>query len=258
MSKISLKPVLVLAVLLLAALPAAAEEMTLDQVVAKNMEARGGEDAWEAIKSVKIVGQMAMGQGIEAPFTIYFKRPDKMRLEFQFQGMTAVQAYDGSEGWQVMPMMGSTEPAAMSEDELKRVRNQADFEGPLFNWAEKGHEVELIGKEEVEGTEAYKLKIKTAEGDESFTFLDADHFLEFRQESSMTTPTGQELQTEVTFGDYKEVGDIVMYHSVEMKPVGAPAGQVITFSSVEVNTGDVDDAMFTKPAAEKAEAPSGR
>ena len=158
-----------LTVLCLAATLAAgalgAEEMTLDEVLAAHFDALGGAEKLEAVESAKFNGNMAMGPGMEVPFTMVFRRPMNMRLEFTMQGMTAVQAYDGDVAWSIMPFMGKTDPEVMAEDQAKNIKEQADFDGPLMSWQDKGHQVELLGLEETEGTEAYKLKVALANGD---------------------------------------------------------------------------------------------
>jgi len=136
------------------ALPVAADA-TLEEIIATNIESRGGMKALKNIESMRIEGRMAMGPGMEAPITIEMQRPNSMRMEFVFQGMTGIQAYDGETGWQVMPFGGSSEPEKMNEKELENVIDQADIDGPLIDYEEKGHTLELLGTEEVDGTEAH-------------------------------------------------------------------------------------------------------
>ncbi|HZI63690.1 MAG TPA: outer membrane lipoprotein-sorting protein, partial [Thermoanaerobaculia bacterium] len=115
---------------------------TVDEIIAKNLAARGGKDQILAKKSVRMTGKMA-GGGQEFPFTLQWKRPNRIRLEFTFQGMTGVQAYDGTTGWMVMPFMGKKDPEQMSADDLKQVEDQADFDGELVDYQQKGHQIEL-------------------------------------------------------------------------------------------------------------------
>lgn len=251
----SVAVLLTLFVVALAALPVAADEMTVEQIIAKNIESKGGQEAWDEIESAKITGNLNMGGAMTMPMTLYFMRPGKLRMEMEMQGNKIIQAYDGEVGWQVMPMMGKTEPQKMSEAEIKQVKRQADFEGPLFNWKDKGHQVELVGKEEIEGTEAYKLKVTLDTGDVAYMYLDTEYFLEFKQ-TGKAEMQGQEFETDVSIGDYKEVGDIVFAHSVNMTPEGAPAGVAITFDSVELNPEGVDAEFFAMPEVE-VPAPAG-
>jgi outer membrane lipoprotein-sorting protein len=227
--------------------PMAAEDMDLDQVLAKHYEAIGGLDAWNAVKTAKMVGKMSAPQGFEAPFTIMFKVPGKSRLEFTFQGMTGVQAVDGDVAWQIMPFMGKTEAEPMPEEQAKLMIEQADFDGPLVNWEADGNTIEYEGMEEVEGTSAHKLKVTLANGDIRTYYLDADYFLPIKSTGN-TTLQGQPQTFETIYGDYKEVGGMMLAHSIESKPQGAPAGQVITIESTEINV-DIPDDQFVMPKA---------
>lgn len=230
----------------------AAGDMTLDEIIAANIETRGGMDALKAVESARIQGRMAMGPGMEAPVTVTFKRPNKVRMEFVVQGMTGITAYDGETGWGVMPFMGKTEPEPLAEDQLKDLVDQADFDGPLVGWQEKGHTVELVGMTEIEGTPAYELKITKKNGDVVQSYLDTDHFLEFQQRGKRDVQ-GNEMVIVSSIGDYKEVGDLVMAHSFEAQPEGTEMKQTVTIESIELNV-EVDDAFFEMPEpAEKDE-----
>jgi len=230
---------------------------TVDEIVQKSLEAIGGEEAWLAVQSAKVTGTMRMGGSaagaVEAPFTIEFKRPDKVRLEFTLQGMTAVSAYDGTVGWAVIPFMGKTEPEEMAEDQLKEIKDQAEFEGVLCNAKAKGHTVELLGEEEVDGTPAYKLKVTKANGDVDVLYLDTEYYLEFKSEATREIQ-GTEVQVASVVGDYKEVGGLLFPHSMEIAYGGGPAQQVMTIESVELGAEIADErfAMPAKPAAGEA------
>jgi outer membrane lipoprotein-sorting protein len=205
------------------------------------------------METATFVGRMAMGPGAEAPFKMYFKRPMKARMEFTMQGMTGIQAFDGETAWMIMPFMGKSDPEVMADDQAKNMKEQADIDGPLVDWQEKGHTVELIGLEEVDGTEAYKIKVDLANGDVRYHFLDSEYFITIKQEGK-TTMQGNEVEFETILSDYKEVGGLMFPHSVESKPKGAPAGQVITIDEIEVGI-EVSDDLFAMPApvAEAAE-----
>ena len=224
--------------------PAAAQE--LDEVLAHYYDAIGGLDAWKAIESTRMTGKMVMMGGFEAPFTIMSKRPGKARLEFTFQGMTGIQAFDGETAWMVMPFMGSTEPEEMPADLSKQLAEQADVDGPLVGWEEDGHQVELLGKEDVEGTETYKLKVTLDGGDISYFFLDAEHYLPIKV-SAKRSLQGMEAEVETFFGDYKEVGGLMMAHSIEVKTsMGGMGDQTITIDQAEIDVA-LDDTLFTMP-----------
>jgi len=233
---------------------AAAE--TVEEIVAANLEAKGGEEAWKALESGKMTGTMRMGGGaagaMEMPFTVEFKKPHRIRLEFTMQGMTAVQAFDGEIGWAILPFLGKTEAEEMAEDQVKQLKNQADFEGTLVDYKEKGHTVELIGQEEVDGTPAYKLKVTRADGDVDFLYLDEEYFVEFKMEATREVQ-GNEVTVSTVLGDYKEVDGLLFAHSMEMAFGGGEAQQVITIEKIELGI-DLPDERFAMPA--KTEAPA--
>ena len=232
---------------------------TLDEIIACNIENRGGMEAMKAIDTAKLTGNLAMGGGMEAPFTLYVQRPDRMRMEIEIQGMTGVQAYDGETGWAEMPFMGNPEPQKMADDQLKQTRQQADFDGPLVDWKEKGHQIELIGQKDLDGTQAHELKITLADGDNMTVYLDTEYCLQLRQERKINMQ-GHEMDINVILGDYKEVAGVVFPHSYEQRFAGAAAGQMMTIENIEVGV-EVDDAMFTMPepkAEEPAAAAGGR
>ena len=137
----------------------------------------------------------------------------------------------------------------------KELDNQADIDGPLVDYKAKGHQVELVGKEKVEGSDAWKLKVTLKNGDVQHIYLDADSYLEIRNESKRTI-RGSETELENTIGDYKEVGGLLWPHSIQSGAKGRPEKQSFAFESIEVNP-TIDDARFKMPApaAKPAEAP---
>ena len=244
---------LILAAALLCAFSLQAADLTVEEILAKNAEARGGLEKLAAVKSMRLTGKLSMG-GMEAPFTMSKKRPEMVRMEFTIQGMTGVQAYDGSGGWMVMPFMGKKDPEAMSGDMLKELKEQADFDGPFIDYAKKGHKVELLGTSDVEGSPAWKLKLTTKEGSETTVYLDSETFLEVKMEAKRKMQ-GQEIEGETTLGNYQEVEGLLIPFSIEIKPKGAPAGQTITVDKVELNAA-IEDAAFAMPAAPAAPTPA--
>ena len=249
----SLVTTMILCGLVLMSGVAAAE--TVEEIVAANLEAKGGEEAWMAVETGKMSGTMRMGGGaagaMEMPFTVEFKKPHNIRLEFTMQGMTAVQAFDGETGWAILPFLGKTEPEEMAEDQVKQLKDQADFEGVLVNYKEKGHTVEFVGQEEVDGTPAFKLKVTRADGDVDFLYLDEEYFVEFKMESTREVQ-GNEVTVATVLGDYKEVDGLLFAHSMEMAFGGGEAQQVITIEKIELGI-DLPDDRFAMPAKTEAE-----
>jgi hypothetical protein len=246
-----------LACLLLTGFAAAAlSAQTADEVVEKYIQAKGGRDKIKAVKSLRFTATMSMGQGMNAPVVMELTPPThKVRMEFTLQGMTGVQAYDGANGWQVMPFLGKNDAEALSGDDLKDIKENADLvEGPLFDYKAKGNKVEFLGKGDLEGTPVLKLKLTKQDGDVSTLYLDADSYLELKNESTRNI-RGQATDVETTFGNYKKVDGLTMAYSIESKIKGAPAPQTITVEKVEVNT-DIAASRFDKPKVEKKAEPA--
>jgi hypothetical protein len=236
----------------------AAKTPTVDELIAKNIEAHGGLAKMKAVQSVRMTGKMTMGQGMEAPMTLELKRPKNMRMEFTFQGMTGVQAYDGKDGWQVMPFMGSKDPEPMSTEDLQEAEEQADMDGPLVDYKAKGYKVDLLGKEKIEGSDAWKLKVTMKNGSERVIYLDTDTLLEIKTEGKRTV-RGSEMEFETTLGDYREVGGLLFPFSIEVGAKGHPEKQNIVVDKVELNPA-LDASRYKMPPKSPAPpaAPGGR
>ena len=245
---------LCLAMVVVVAMVPGLSAQTVDEIIAKNIQARGCAEKMKIDKSIKTTATLAMGPGMEAPGTLIQKRPMMAHLEFTIQGLTAVQGYDGKTAWQIMPFMGKKDPELMSADEAKEMEETADLDGPLMDYKDKGNQVELLGKEKVEGTDAYKLKVTLKNGDIQTVYIDADSFLSIKEETKRTV-RGTDHDVESSIGDYKEVDGIVFPFAVESGVKGGTEKQKITISKIELNV-PVDDAIFKMPPpAPKPDAP---
>lgn len=232
----------------------AAFAQTADELIEKSIQASGGREKIEAVKSARMTGKMTLGQGMEAPVVIETVEPSKFRMEMTFQGMTMIQAYDGKSGWQVQPFMGKTEPEPMTEQDLKSMEDQVDDMDLLTKYKEKGHTVELVGKEELEGSPVYKLKLTKKNGDVSNLYLDAETYLLIKQ-TGKTRMQGQEIESETSLSDYKEVAGVLYPHSIQTKVPSMPGGLMsMTFEKIEPNP-DIPASRFDMPAKKEAAAP---
>lgn len=225
----------------------ASHAQTIDEILAKHYEAQGGLARLQKIQTMRMSGKMTVGPGMEAPITLEKKRPGMMRLDFTFSGMTGTQAYDGTQGWQVMPFMGKKDPEALSPEDAKEVEQQADFDGPLVDWKAKGHAVELLGKESVEGADTWKIKLTRKSGQVEFYYIDTETFLILR-ETAKRTMRGTEIDGESLFSDYKEVDGVMFPFSMTSGAVGSPQKQSMSFDKIEVDPA-IDASRFRMPAA---------
>ena len=242
--------VVLIAVCVLAGAWLAAE--TLDEILAKNYESRGGLDKLQAIKTTRIKGKMMQSMmNMEFPMDLWYRKPNCIRMEAEFQGKKIVQGYDGKTVWWIMPFMGSEEPQEMPEAQAKEVIDMAESMDPLVDYKAQGHTLEFLGKEEMEGTEVYKLKLSRKNGKVTTFYLDTDSGIELK--STTYIKRGEsEVLVESVFGDYQEVDGIMFPFSLESKMDGTTAMTLI-FESYTLNE-EMPDELFTMPAKQETPA----
>src|SRR5437660_2091181 len=219
---------------------------TLDELVAKNIEAKGGADALRALQSVKVTGKLLVNEGqLQLGYAETKKRPGEVRSEATLQGMTAVQAYDGKEGWRIAPFQGRKDPEKMSADDAKPLIEDAEIDGPLVDWKAKESALAYLGREDVDGTSAYKIKVVRKNGDVNFVYLDPDHFLEIRILTQRVRHGAQE-EVETDVGDYEKINGVFIPFSIETGPKGDPDKQKIVIDKAEGSV-PVDRVIFRFP-----------
>src|SRR5438270_7432918 len=222
---------------------------TVDELVAKNIEAKGGATALNNLQTLRSTGKLLLpvqGQ-IELGYLQTKKRPDEVRTEGSLQGMTQIEAYDGKEGWKVSPFFGRKDPERMSADDAKALIEDAEIDGPLVDWKAKGSTVEYLGTEDVDGTLAHKLKVVRKNGDVTFVYLDPDAFLEIRT-TTQRMEQGAEVEVETDVGDYEKIAGVFIPTSIESGRKGDPDKRKIIIDKVEANV-PVDDTIFHFPAS---------
>jgi hypothetical protein len=196
-----------LLVALLAGMPFAASAYTAEELVARNLQARGGADKLRALKSVHVEGKVRLGGGLEAKVESWAIAPGQWRDEFSLQGLTAVEAWDGKQAWSINPFEGRRDPQMLSPDEAKDMIEAADFTGPLVDYLEKGSRVEYLGTEDIDGTDAHKLRVTFKNKDSWVVYLDPDQFLEIRIVTHHIV-RGQERVNTTDVGEYEQVDGI--------------------------------------------------
>src|SRR5580693_506407 len=224
---------------------------TADELVNKNIQAKGGLDKIKAAKTRMAVGKVKGARGRVAVFKQMNMRPDLVRQDLSIQGMTAVQAYDGSVGWQTNPFRGRKDPELMGEDTLRDLLLAADFDGPLVDYAEKGNKIEYLGHDLVDGDDALRLRVTLKNGDLVYYYLDPDTYLEIRKEIRQFI-RGSVRERVVDVGSYKPVNGVLYPFSISEGPGNNPGVQVSTIEKIEVNV-FIPDSEFALPASLKTE-----
>lgn len=235
---------------IMALLSPAARAQTVDEIIAKNVEALGGMDKLQSVKSLRSTATLKIGS-FQAAVESENKRPDKIRQEFILQGLAQVSAYDGRTGWQVNPFQGRKDPELLSADDTKGLQVDADIDGPLVNYKQKGSVAELVGHDSVEGTDCYKIRLTLKNGDVRIYYLDADSYMVIKLETQ-TIMRGSLQERETYYGDYEKVDGIYYPFSSESAQKDQADRVQVSVDKIEVNV-PLDDLRFAVPVS-KAEA----
>lgn len=226
---------------------------TAEELVAKNTEAKGGIEKIKAAKSYRQTGKLQQGSFM-AVVGQESKAPDKVRETFTIQGMTAIQAYDGSSGWQISPFQGRKDPELLGEEDTRNMVEDADFYGPLIDYKEKGNIIEYLGHDSVDGDDVYRLKVTLKNGDILYYYLDPDTYLEIRTEKQQFV-RGAVRETMTNLGSYKQVNGVFYPFSVESGSKRDPNNlSKVSVQKMEVNV-PIEDSEFKMPRAPAVPSP---
>ncbi len=224
---------------------ATASAQTADEIVTKYLKTIGGMEKIQAMRTLRRTGKFIGGGGFEARVVQENKRDKKVREEFTLQGLTGVNAYDGRTGWKIEPWQGKKDPEPLGEEEMKSILEDSDFDGPLVNYQQKGNKVEFVGMDQVEGTDALKLKVTLANGDVFQYYMDTDYYVPIKIDIKRMI-RGAEREYETVLGDYKEVAGWYLPHSFETNVKGSQDKQKVVFEKIEANVA-LDDKRFEMP-----------
>lgn len=220
---------------------------TADELVAKNLQAKGGLEKIKAIKTMRMTATLDAG-GFKAELGRETERPNLLRQTFSVQGMTQITAFDGTSGWQINPFGGRKDPELVGDEQLRGMVEDADFDGPLVDAQAKGNKVEYVGHDQVDGDDVYKLKVTLKNGDIFYYSLDPDTYIEIQVERQRFV-RGAVRESVTSLGSYKPVNGVMFPFSIVSGPKNNPeAGAKITVQKMEANV-TVDDKDFKMPAA---------
>lgn len=193
---------------------------------------------------VLVLEGTSIGSGVEMPVKLTFKRPDKLRIDVEFQGQFINQAYNGEKGWAINPFSGTTDPIEMAGPQLAAFEAISDMDGPLYNWKEKGFEVTLKGEEEVEGTTTWQIEAKINDEITIDYFLDKENYVIILEKFKIKIQD-QLIEQDNFYSNYNEVNGMIMAYERIQKMNGQIASQT-TIENIEFNT-DVSDSYFDMP-----------
>lgn len=217
---------------------ASVSAQSVDEVIAKHIDAIGGRDNWKKVSSIKAEASLSV-QGTDVAVTLYMVHNKAMKQVINVMNMEGYVLMTEKEGWTFMPFMGQSAPEAMPAEQLKAGVDELDLQGDLLDYKEKGHTAELLGKEDIEGSECFKVKLTRKSGNSSTYFIDSKNYYAVRRTSKMTA-NGQEIDLTMNMSNFQKLdGGIVYAMTQENSSQPAP----VNFTKVEVNP-KIDPAVF--------------
>jgi hypothetical protein len=226
--------------------PPMREARFVDSLITRNLEARGGADAWENVSAMRMAGQMDLGQEMIVPYVLEQKRPGKMCFEFEFDDATSTQCTDGQQGWKIVPFMGRSEPVAMTELEYREMADSVDPYGLLYDYKDRGLTIEYLGIDKVDERETHKLQVNMPHGGVRWLYLDAENGLDVMLKT-LRTVVGREFLVETRYTDWREVEGLLIPVRQESRTEGDADSHFLTVDSITVNP-QIDDDRFHIPA----------
>jgi outer membrane lipoprotein-sorting protein len=258
-------------------------KLSAAQIVDKHVAARGGAQAWKAVQSMQFSGKIDAGHGdtlaramsmvnanrkatgkgtnaqiraanegtepakeIQLPYTLVLKRPNLMRMEVVFDGKTAVQVFDGKQGWKLRPFLNRSDAEPFTADEMKTESERGDLDGPLVDYAAKGTKVELEGTDMVEGQPAYRLKATPRKGAVKHVWIDGKSFLDVKTEGFPKRLDGKMHPVYVYQRDFRNVQGVIIPFVMETAVEGYTETHKLEIEKAAVNP-KLDETAFSKP-----------
>jgi hypothetical protein len=257
-----------------------APRLSVAEIVKRHVSARGGLEAWRGVQALSLTGKMDAGTGdsvarsmrvaqprrkgrhevaaaaqsedsdrqVQLPFKLAKQRPNKSRLEIEFAGKTAVQVYDGANGWKLRPYLNRDAVEPFTPEEAKAQAESDDLADPLIDHAARGTKVELAGIEKVEGRDAYKLTLTPKTGAVRHVWVDAATFLDVKVQGPQRRMDGKLRNVFVYQRDFRAVQGVKIPFVLETVVDGYPQKHRILVEKVAVNP-KLGGETFAKPKA---------
>jgi outer membrane lipoprotein-sorting protein len=233
----------------------ATQAQTADEIISKYLDAIGGNDKLKAIESLRYTGK-ANQQGLEFPMVQIQLKDGRQFSSFTFQGKELKQnVYDGATLWSTNFVNMKAEKSDAESTENHKANLGSDFPTSFYDYKKMGHKIEFLGKETIEGTETFKIKLikkpikvdGTPKENFDIYYFDAENYVPILVESEVSSGPAKGMTMQAKFSDYQEVGGIYFPFTISQGAKGQPAGISITFTNIEINP-KIDASIFAMPA----------
>jgi hypothetical protein len=224
----------------------AAQTQTADEIIAKHLEAMGG-NAWEAVKTMKMESRISVqaAPGMVIPMTMTVVNLKAARVEVSVMGMTQISCINGDKGWANNPFAGQMEAQALTSDQVMEMKGMTDLSGSLYNYKAKGYLVEYEGKEDLEGTLVHKIKIVKSPTQTEYALIDPQSWYQIKN-ITVSIVDGKEIANETIYSNFNQEGGLVFPYSIEQtNPM--MGSSVTTVMAIRINEA-VDEKIFEMPA----------
>ena len=219
---------------------------TVDEIIAKCIEARGGIRKLKAVQSLRMTGRISFGPNLDGTLLVEMKRPSKLREQVTIADKTMLRTTNGKEGWVINQFEEDPGPKPVPATELANMLQKADFDRPLVDYKEKGTKAELAGRDKVEDKDAFKLKVTLKDGQIRYDYIGTSSYLELKWEGRVKKDD-EDFQAESFFHDYRSVEAVMYPFEIDSDSPGSESRQKIIFDKIEVNPA-LNDARFEKPS----------
>ncbi len=204
------------------------QAQTMNEVIQKHLDAIGGAENYRKVNSVIMKGNIVQG-GTKIPVMITVLQNKGARIEYTFNGMTGYQILTDTAGWGFNPFQGQSKAEPITPDEVKKSQDQLDLHDELLDYDARGIKLEDLGTDEVDGTEAFKIRVTYKSGKQKTIYISKDDYLTLRT-TEKTEINGKEFESTSDLSNYKKAGDVLMPYSISNSLQGT-----IEIDTIEIN-----------------------
>jgi outer membrane lipoprotein-sorting protein len=230
--------------------------LTAEEIVAKNLDARGGVEQLQAITSIKATGTIKVPGGTELPLVIFRRDPNLFRQETSFNNISRVLVFDGENAWQSMPLAGKQMTKQMHPADAARIKAQSDFDGLLIDYTQRGLKLEKAEETELDSIPVYHLNLTDGAGTSIDIYLDHESFLEKGMTISSTGDNEPAYQLHTVFDSFTTVSGLKLPNAITVIAQDRVAAE-LAIDKFDINM-EMPDSLFQQPAGDNTEGETER